>query len=264
MRGACFSGDASTHTSRMASSRTWLDMGYGPRRFPGFRHAMARFVLRWLVRPFFRLRVEGLEWLPDGSSVACFNHLNWIDPIVILAALPADPPVYFFGPKERDMYVGPKNRLMRWAGNAVAYGTDRRDMVQALRRVDALMGSRTTLAIAGEGRIHVGEAAIWPLSDGPAVFALRSHVPIVPVAINGTSWLGFGRQIRVRIGEPIPTAGLDRRADAARVTAEVRERLSDLVADFPELPPPGPAWRRITEMFNDWPEGARPDISSGD
>ena len=247
----------------MPSSRVWLDLGYGPRRFPGFRHRLARFVARSLVRPFFRLRVEGLEQLPDGSSVACFNHLNWIDPLVVLAAMPADPPVYFFGPREPDMYVGLKNRLMRWAGNAVAYRPGNRDMVQAVRRVDALMASGAVLAIAGEGRIHVGEAAIWALSDGPAVFALRSHVPIVPLAINGTSWLGFGRQIRVRIGAPVPTTGLDRRADTARVTAEVQERLRLLVADFPELPPPGPAWTRITEMFNDWPEGTRPALDPG-
>jgi 1-acyl-sn-glycerol-3-phosphate acyltransferase len=238
--------------------RTWVDLGYGPRRFPAFRHALARFIARWLIRPFFRLRVEGLERLPPGSSVVCFNHLNWIDPIVLLAALPARPPLYFFGPKESDMDVGVRNRLMRWAGNAVAYQPGNRDMVTAVRRVEALMASGAALAIAGEGRIFVGEAHVRPLSEGPAFLALRTGVPVVPVAINGTGWLGFGRRIRVRVGEPVPTAGLDRRRAAAGVTAEVRRRLADLVADAPETPPPGRLWQRITEVFNDWPEGARP------
>jgi 1-acyl-sn-glycerol-3-phosphate acyltransferase len=246
------------------TSPAWPDMGYGPRRFPGFRFALARFVSRCLVRPFFRLRVEGLDRLPAGASVACFNHLNWIDPFVVLLALPSDRRVYFFGPKEADMYVGAKNRLMRWAGSAVPYRPGNRDMVQAVRRVDAVLASGAILAIAGEGRIHVGEATVGALSEGPAVFALRSHVPIVPVAVNGTSWLGFGRQIRVRIGEPVSTEGLDRKADATRVTADVHGRLSGLVADYPELPPPGQAWRRITEVFNDWPEGPRPDAPTGE
>ncbi len=244
----------------MASSRTWVDMGYGPRWRPGFRHGLARFVARLLVLPFFRLRVEGAESLPAGSSVVCINHLNWMDPIVLLAALPPDPPVYFFGPKEPDMDVGFRNRLMRWAGKAVAYQPGNRDMVRAVRRTDALMESGATLAIAGEGRIHVGEGSIRDLSDGPAFLALRSGVPVVPVAINGTSWLGFGRRIRVRIGEPVPTAGLDRRRDVALVTGEVRRRIAALVADYPEQPVPGPLWRRITELFNDWPEGARPEV----
>ena len=52
---------------------------------------------------------------------------------------------------------------------------------------------------------------VAPLSDGVAFFALRAGVPVVPVAINGTSWLGFGRRVRVRVGEPLPIAGLDRR-----------------------------------------------------
>ena len=244
----------------MAPSRAWVDLGYGPRWSPGFRHGLARLVTRLLVLPFFRLRLEGVENLPRGSSVVCFNHLGWMDPIVLLAAMPADPPVYFFGPKEPDMDVGARNRLMRWAGNAVPYQPGHRDMVRAARRVDALMESGATLAFAGEGRIHVGESSIRDLSDGPAFFAIRSGVPVVPVAINGTSWLGFGRRIRVRIGEPVATAGLDRRRDVTAVTAEVRRRLAALVADFPDQPLPGPRWRWITELFNDWPEGSRPPL----
>jgi 1-acyl-sn-glycerol-3-phosphate acyltransferase len=96
-----------------------------------------------------------------------------------------------------------------------------------------------------------------PLNEGAAFFALRTGVPIVPVALNGTSWLGFGRVVRVRVGEPVLMAGFDRKRDVARVTELVRERLEGLVADFGEPPPPGPFWRRITEVFNDW-GGPRP------
>jgi 1-acyl-sn-glycerol-3-phosphate acyltransferase len=244
----------------VAVRRTWVDLGYGPRRFPAFRLSLARAIARTLILPFFRLRIEGLERLPDGSSVVCFNHLNWLDPIVLMAAMPANPRLYFFGPKEPDMGVGFRNRLMRWAGNAVAYQPGNRDMVTAVRRVGLLMESGAALAIAGEGRIFVGESAIRPLSEGPAFLALRTGVPVVPVAINGTGWLGFGRRIRVRIGEPVATAGLDRRRAGPDVTAQVRRRLGGLVADAPDLPPPGATWQRITELFNDWPEGARPAV----
>jgi 1-acyl-sn-glycerol-3-phosphate acyltransferase len=242
-------------------SERWPDIGYGPHAAPGFRHATARFIARCLIRPFFRLRVEGAENLPDGSCVVCFNHLNWLDPVVLMAAMPADPPLWFFGPKEPDMNVGWRNRLMRWAGNCVPYQPGNRDMVHAVRRVEAVLAGRAALAIAGEGRIHVGESRIRPLSDGPAFFAIRGGVPVVPVAINGTGWLAFGRRIRIRIGEPVPTAGLDRRRDVVRVTAAVRSGLEGLVADWPDESPPGPIWRHITEMFNDWPEGERPPVA---
>jgi 1-acyl-sn-glycerol-3-phosphate acyltransferase len=241
-------------------SNGWVDMGYGPRRFPGLRGWLTRDVSRLIMAAFFRLRVEGLDRLPPGASIVCFNHLNWIDPVAIEAALPARPRLYFFGPKELDMNVGGRNRLMRWAGNAVPYQPGGRGLVMATRRVEALMETGARLAIAGEGRIHVGETLVGPLSEGVAYFALRSGVPVVPVAINGTSWLGFGRVIRIRIGEPIPVTGLDRRRDVGTLTATVRDGLLALVADFGEPELPGRFWRWLTEAFNDW-SGPRPALS---
>ena len=69
------------------------------------------------------------------------------------------------------------------------------------------------VAIAGEGRIHARESELLPLSEGAAYFALRSGVPLVPIAINGTSWLRFGGRVRIRVGEPILA---ERPADAGR------------------------------------------------
>ena len=63
------------------------------------------------------------------------------------------------------------------------------------------------VAIAGEGRIHPGERDLLPLSEGAAYFALRSGVPLVPIAINGTSWLRFGGRVRVLVGEPLAATG---------------------------------------------------------
>ena len=48
------------------------------------------------------------------------------------------------------------------------------------------------------------------LEEGPAYFALRSGVPLVPIAINGTSWLRLGRRIRVVVGDPIQANGRPR------------------------------------------------------
>jgi hypothetical protein len=37
-----------------------------------------------------------------------------------------------------------------------------------------------------------------------------------------------------------------------------------LTADYADPPVPGRLWQRLTELFNDWPEGARPAIGEGD
>jgi 1-acyl-sn-glycerol-3-phosphate acyltransferase len=224
------------------------------------RHLLARTAVWVLVRSYLRLRVEGLEHVPSGPAVYCFNHLNWVDPFVLVAVLPRRPRLYFFGPKEEDMAVGGRNRIMGWTGTAVPYKPGKNDLLDATRRVRAVFQAGGVLAIAGEGRIHAGESELLPLNEGAAYFALRAGVPIVPIAINGTSWLRLGRRVRVRIGEPLVAEGRPTREAVAALTARTSEALRALIGDHPDFRPPGPFGRWLTEVFNDWPEGQRPDV----
>jgi 1-acyl-sn-glycerol-3-phosphate acyltransferase len=231
---------------------------------PLWRYRSARLALRVVTHAYSSFRVEGLEFLPAGPSILCFSHQNWIDPFFLISALPARPRTYFFGPEQEDMKRGLRNRLMRWAGVAVPYRPRRRGLVAATDRVEALLADGDRLAIAGEGRIHSGEGVVLPILEGPAYMSLRSGVPLVPVAVNGTSWLAFRRPVRIRLGPPIETveAGPRRASgdDVRTVTAELEAALLELVSDFPD--PPRSRWigGRLTELFNDWPEGARPPV----
>jgi 1-acyl-sn-glycerol-3-phosphate acyltransferase len=210
------------------------------------------------VRAYLRPRLEGRERLPPGPAIYCFNHMNWSDPFILMAILPFRPRLYFFGPKEEDMAVGGRNRLMMWTHSTVPYRPGKSDLLEATRRVTAALASGGVLAIAGEGRIHASERELLPLEEGPAYFALRAGVPLVPVAINGTSWLRLGRRIRVVVGEPLAVSGRPNREAVDELTARCWTALHALVADRPDFPRPGPVGRWLTEAFNDWPEGERP------
>ena len=210
-----------------------------------------------MTRAYLRVQLLDRDRLPAGPAIYCFNHLGWADPFVLMAVLPFRPRLYFFGPKEEDMRVGGRNRIMGWTGTPIPYKPGKSDLLAATRRVSAVVAAGGVVAIAGEGRIHASESELWPLSDGPAYFALRNSIPIVPIAINGTSWLHFGGRVVVRVGEPLLAGERPSQEAVAALTQRVWEALHDLVRDAPDVPIPGRAGRWLTERFNDWPEGSR-------
>ena len=218
---------------------------------------VARLAASVLARAYLRLRLEQRANLPGGPAIYCVNHLSWADPFLMMAILPMRPQLTFFGPREEDMSVGGRNRLLTWTGATIPYRPGKENLLEATRRVHAVIAAGGVLVIFGEGRIHPTPSAIGPLNEGAAYFALRERVPVVPIGIAGTSWLAFGRRIRVVVGEPILPDGRPSRAQVDALTARVAAALGALVAEAPGTARPGPVGRWMSEIFNEWPEGDR-------
>jgi 1-acyl-sn-glycerol-3-phosphate acyltransferase len=221
------------------------------------RYWLSRAVVSCLVRAYMRVRLDGRARLPAGPAIYCFNHLSWTDPFMLMATLPGRPRLFFFGPKEEDMASGGRNRLMTWSGAAIPYKPAKSDLRDATRRVEQVLAAGGIVAIAGEGRIHALERSLLPLSEGPAYFALRAGVPIVPVVIAGSSWLRFGGRVSVTVGEAIPVAGRPTREAVDASTERTWSAMYAMVERAPEVAQPGRFGRWLTEVFNDWPEGSR-------
>jgi 1-acyl-sn-glycerol-3-phosphate acyltransferase len=238
---------------RAAAARPQLAPVLDP---PGpLKYNFIRLGLRFFIGCYLRVQVEGEERLPTGTAyLVCFSHPNWVDPMILVAHWPGKRWLYIFGPRETDMRVGWRNRLITWGRIAVPFRPSKDDLLDTTRRAVGVMKKGYLLAIAGEGRLSDREGELLPLQTGPAFFALRAGVPIVPVAIIGTRWLRFGKRVRVRIGEPVATAG--RRADreaVAAVTIEAQEHLTVLLEGAVDEPPPGPFGRWLTDAFNERP-----------
>ena len=118
----------------------------------------------------------------------------------------------------------------------------------------AVLKAGRVLAIAGEGRLTEDEDVVLPLNEGAAFFAIRAGAPILPLAINGTRWLAFGKVVRVRVGTPIPTTGLRADREVLReVTDRLQADLGQLVLGYPDRRVPGPVGRWLTDAFADRP-----------
>ena len=222
-----------------------------------FRYRLMKLVLWLITHSYLRYRFEGREQLPHPPYVLCFNHLDWADPLILVSLLPSPRRIYFFGPREADMRVGWKNRLMAWVGNCVPFQPDKSRMLETARRVKEVLSARYALAIAGEGRVTEREDEVLPLNEGAAYFAIQNQVPLVVVAVNGTRVLRFGKRIRVRVGAPIPTTGSRATREAIEaLTVRAQEGLAGLVHGYVDPVPASPFDLWLTELFNDPKRGA--------
>lgn len=222
-----------------------------------FRHWFSRTLAKLLMRTWFGIKVVGGERFLDEPAMYVFNHLSWMDPLVMLATFPSQPRLHFYGPKETDLRKGGRNRFMWWTGVPIPFSPLKDDLLTSVRRAQAVFDSGANLAISAEGSIHVHEGDLLAFQEGAAYLALRAGVPIVPVAITGTSWAYFRGRVEVRIGEAIRTGERPTRQAIARYTALTWHALRALVDGDRDRPPPGRIGRKVTDLFNDWGPGGR-------
>ena len=169
------------------------------------RYWVSRLVVHVVARGWMRIRCEGFERLPAGPAIYCFNHLSWSDPFVLMATLPMRPRVSFFGPKEEDMAVGGRNRLMQWTGTTIPYKPGKNDLLEATRRVGSVIGRAGSWRSRGRGG-----SARW--NRAPAA-ERRAGVLRAPIARPA----GPDRDQRDELAAVRwPGAGPGRRADRSR------------------------------------------------
>ena len=148
------------------------------------------------------VEVEGLERIPrDQPVVYASNHSSMFD-----------------------IWVPLVGRAMVAAGHVAIDRANRARAFAAYERAAQVIRSGISAVVFPEGtRSRTGE--LLPFKNAPFGLAIAAQVPLVPVYVHNTFEIlpkgGFRlrpRPIRLRVGEPIPTAGL---------TADDRQQLAD-------------------------------------
>jgi 1-acyl-sn-glycerol-3-phosphate acyltransferase len=183
-----------------------------------------------------RYRVAGRSHVPPNQAVVfCSNHQSNIDPPVLFRALHRRLHILFKAELRKLPVLG----VVLEVGGFIPI--DRRDREAALRSIDRAAASirqGNSFLIFPEGtRSRTDE--LLPFKKGGFIMAIKAQAPIVPVAVTGGrasmrkgSAIVRPVTVSVRIGEPIPTAGLTL-ADRDALIDRVRERIVGLMRQGP-------------------------------
>ena len=175
-----------------------------------------------------KVEVEGIEKIVPGRGyVIASNHLSLMDTPLVMAHIPLQ--FRFLAKKGlfRIPFIGGHLRL---AGHVSIPREDPRGSLKAMSEAARIIQERgvSALVFPEGGR---SEGTMREFREGAAYIAIKAGVPLIPVAIRGTreilpmgSLLIRPGKVGLRIGDPIPTAGLTLQSRAA-LTASLRAQV---------------------------------------
>jgi len=245
------------------------------------------FCVRSLIHTLFRVKVEYPERIPHIPALLASNHLNHIDPFLLLSELPARPYYYILG-DARTLYnkwwkrqflhlskgVIPLERL--WGeevaviegakqgeseladlADAIEQYVSKSNSIETLRRLDrivqAIFARGDGLILFPEGGLGTIEGQLrLPLKRGAVIYALRAGVPIVPIGLIGTRDLYFRKELTIRFGQPLifPQSSRPKPQEVQAVLDALQAALMNLLPQDYREPEGLKLWRKfLNQMF---------------
>jgi 1-acyl-sn-glycerol-3-phosphate acyltransferase len=147
-----------------------------------WRRSSTRWLARlWLALACLRLRVNGLEHLPEGSCVLVANHSSYLDGVVMAAGLP---PRFGFVIKREAAGMPLMGFLLRRIGSEFVDRHSAGGRQRGARRVMQRAEQGHSLVFFPEGTFD-SAVGLKRFHIGAFVAAARGGVPLVPAVIHG-------------------------------------------------------------------------------
>ena len=171
---------------------------------PGVAYRAVLIGIRLLGRFVFAFRtdVTGLERLPrradgrmaGGWILAGLPHRTWVDPFVVVDALPRRPRLVFFGDGPAIYRSAWRRWLVRRVGGVIPIwpGGGRADVDAHLAGAATALDAGAVVCLFPETGPPTPPGTARPFGLGVAYFAIRTDRPIVPIVLGGTHELFRG------------------------------------------------------------------------
>lgn len=196
----------------------WL--GRPPEAKASLLYRAVRLLVRFLCFGVFRFRIatSGQEHIPRGGGylVVAAAHRGWMDPFVVMHALPVEPRAWFLGSAPSALTSRSRERLARTIGGLLPVWRGGVGIDAHVESARAVLANGAVFVQMPEGTVSGPPGQLGPLRNGWAIIAMRTDAPILPLAMAGTEELYLGRRMASRVLPPTSVrelAGLEPGAD---------------------------------------------------
>jgi 1-acyl-sn-glycerol-3-phosphate acyltransferase len=188
----------------------WL--GREPESRASFLVRALAIVARLVLFGAFRFKVDasGRERLPVGGGYLLIAavHRGWMDPFLIMHALPLEPRVWFLGSGPSAFSAKWREWLLHRVGGMLPVWRGGVGVEQHVASARAVLRNGGVFVLVPEGGVAGPPDGLSAFRVGSALIALRTGAPIVPLAIAGSQELYIGRRMATRILPPTSARAL--------------------------------------------------------
>jgi 1-acyl-sn-glycerol-3-phosphate acyltransferase len=179
---------------------------------------LVRFVAFVVLR--FRIETSGQEHLPAGGYLlVAAAHRGWMDPFVVIHALPLEPRAWFLGSAPSTFTARWREVLIHKLGGLLPVWRGGVGIEQHVASARAVIANGAVFAQMPEGTVSGPPGRLGVMRTGWAIIAMRTDAPIVPLAMAGTEELYVGRRLTSRVLPPTTVRELAGLPDGALLPA---------------------------------------------
>ena len=199
---------------------------------------LARFILFVIFR--FRVATSGQEHLPAGGGylVVAAIHRGWMDPFLILHALPLQPRAWFLGSGPSAFSARWREWLIHRLGGMLPVWRGGVGVDQHVASARAVLDNGGVFVLVPEGGVAGPPDRLGTFRTGAALIALRTGAPIAPIALAGAHELYLGKRMASRVLPPTSARELlgdawdgSLPAEGSRDELDLAHRLTDRLGE---------------------------------